>query len=349
MKKDNVLLAESYQQIRNTNVLAALLKNDCQSRLNEGLGDDIKTKLVQPAVTYLLNKLKEIDPDTYNKVSQAIQSKDTNTLNSLFNSPEVTQEQNAITQQVTHECLTMVSEEEQKPSLVNSVWTWIKGHPRLTTAGVLAALGVLGLATFGAGGVVPLLTAMGTHALSGAAAGGIGGAAVGGVKSAVGQIANQGKVNVGQTLKDTAVGGLKGAAMGAVGGALGQVGQQAAVGLGAAAGDITSVIKNLMMGGNSEKLLAAAAANPDLNPNMKTYVNALAQKVSKGEVSKQDLDNIQSVLKNLTQGQGPAAGQDFNAIKDSIMTVIGTGTGTNSASTKMGNTLNQLTQKYGGK
>jgi len=311
--RDEKLLAEAYTLINCNNTLQQMWKNDEQASVNEGLGDTVKTKLVQPLVTWLINKVKETSPELYNKVAAAIQNKDQQALTAIFNDPKVQQEQNAISQQVTTESLTPISEADQKPSLINSVLSWVKAHPKLSAVGALAVLGVLGLAVYGSGGVVPLLMAIGSKSLTGAVTGGVGGAAIAGGKSAISQIANQGKVDIKQTAKDALKGAGYGAAAGAVGGALGAVGQAAAAGAGAVSKDISSYIQKLLQSRQpGDKLLAQAAqANPD-NPYFRKFVEFRAsgelpddvinsttsknilQKIANGQASKEEVEQLKS-------------------------------------------------------
>lgn len=331
MNKDQRLIAEAYSQVNYTLSLKTMLDNDRESSLQEGIGDTVKTKVVQPLVVWLLNKVKETSPDTYNNIVNAIDKKDNQTLSSIFNSSEVQQQQNVISQQVTTECLTPISEANQKPSLINSVWTWVKAHPRLTAAAALAALSVLGLATFGAGGVVPLLTAIGTKSLAGAVSGGVGGAVIGGGKSVISQISNTGKVDLKQTAKDTLKGGALGAAAGAIGGAAGAVGQAAAAGAGGLAGDLQTTIKNLMMGGNSHKLMAAAVQNQNLSDSQKKYLELFTKQVASGNITDDDLKPMQATLKLLATAKEPLDNKTFGDFKDFLLTMTGANQNINSS------------------
>lgn len=316
--KDTLLLEEAYINISTNASLRQMWLNDVKSStIDEGIGDAVKTKLVQPIVDFLLKKIKDLAPDTFQTLSKAVETKDEASIKAIFNDPSIQQEQNKISQQVTTESLTYISEEEKSPSMLKSVWTWVKNNPKLSAVAALAALGVIGLAVYGSGGVVPLLMAVGSKSLSGATAGGIGGTVISGVKSALRQ-GKEGNISFKQTAKDALKGGAVGVATGAVGGALGAIGQSAAVGAGALADDAGKWIAQMMRGGSGSKALAAALQNPNLEDYQQKYLSRWLEAYKQGKLKEEDLSAGAEYFNKLAKGI-PLEDSEWNTLKDITM------------------------------
>ena len=191
----------------------------------------------------MLNKVKETSPETFEKINGAIQNKDDKALASIFDDPQVKQQQQAISQQVTTESLAYVSEADQKPSLINSIWSWVKKNPKISAVAALAVIATLGFAVYGAGGVVALLKVAGSAALANSKSGAIGGGIMSGAKSVIDQ-GKTGNISAKQVAKDALKGAAIGAGTSAIGGALGAIGSAAASGIGALGSQIAQSRQN---------------------------------------------------------------------------------------------------------
>jgi len=131
MNKDSHLIFEAYKK---------------KIVLEKALPENITNTLVN-----LFVKLHEVDPSLFDKLSNAIDSKDEATIKDIFLSPEVKAEEKKISPQISESTNGTILLE----SILNNIWSWVKSHAALTGSAILAAIFIAVTAfTGGAGGAI---------------------------------------------------------------------------------------------------------------------------------------------------------------------------------------------------
>lgn len=287
-------VVEETHHERNVVLLREFFKNDLKERgLNEGVGDFVKTKMVQPIVNFLLRKLKSEDPERSEMLSKAVEEKDKETIKSLFDDPKIKSAEKEITNDVVNEYATRISEESDKPSLIKSITSYIKNNPKLSTVVILALLGLIGAAVYGSGGVVPLLIAMGKGALGASKYGAIGGAVTSAGKSIYNQTKDGGNIKLGQLAKDTAKGAAIGTATAALGGALTPMLGSAAKGI----ADLGGIVGALIKGTPGEAALGRLLTNPNIPDHDRIFINKMGELYKDKTFSANNINNHADALK----------------------------------------------------
>jgi len=158
---------------------------------------------------------------------------------------------------------------------IQKAYAWMKQHPKLTAAGGLALMAALGVATLGAGGIVPLIASVAHGAAAGAAGAGVVGGALKGGANVVGQMSKGGKVDWKQAGKAALQGAKAGAKAGAVAGGVGA----ALGGLIAGGVKIAHGLQSVLQGGSGTVSLNDLHQATQSAQQVGTHKSALSQEV----------------------------------------------------------------------
>ena len=209
--------------------------------LEEGFGSEVAKQLI----VWLLKKLKNVSPETFDKINVAIQSNNKEEIDRIFNSPDVKKEKSALMESLMLEA--DEKEPKKKEAFLKRVWGWIKNNPKISADVALALIGTLIGLYYTGGDITQFLHIIWPNILKSMGIGAIAGAAVTGGTELFNQYKEFGSVkNWKDVGKQAAKGIASGVPAGLAGGTLGAVGSGIAHATGAIAAGVTAKASDII-------------------------------------------------------------------------------------------------------
>lgn len=230
MKKSElkILILEAYTEY----------EEDRRRTLNEGMLETAAQKIA----VWLLRKLKKVSPETFEKINQAIQNKDKDAINAIFNDPKIKNIERTLTAGILREA-------KKDAGALQRILKFIKEQPVISTDIVLALIGTIIGLYFAHFDGLKFLDMIWPTMLKTISVGSVAGAGIKGSANLFKQYKTMGSPKYADwkgAAKDAAAGAGVGAMAGIAAGTLGGVGSGIAHGVGAVAGGITAKASDIV-------------------------------------------------------------------------------------------------------
>lgn len=301
--KDQILLENNYLKIYEANIVRGYWQNDIL--FNEEAAQSGLNSIIQN----LILKLKEIDPNLFNNLIDAINSKDPEKINQLFNNGQVNAQQQAITQQIA-QSPEPVSEAFNVGSLIKTSWNWIQNNKIKTGVAILGIIAAILIPTVGFSGIGSWilneieargLSIAGVTLASAAYAGVKDLVQKKGLKTAAKDALEKGEATIASKITGQGIGDEIGDVTGVVSSVIGTI--------------TNDQLTKLLKGDENQKALAQSLQSKNISDEQKKILSDIVKQHDAGKITKNELSFIKNGLDLLSSGKlSPEEITKFNSI-----------------------------------